>query len=133
MKKLITSLQEIIDSIFGSSSNNFIDTSGLLNSWNSILENYKNFLSTLEVEMYCPLLNSLGLITISFCLVSIFAIIYGDLLIKYLNLEVKYPRIAKFIQLRRKFQFYYLNLNFLLILVTLISYFTSILNIFDLF
>jgi hypothetical protein len=73
--------------------------------------------------MYCPLLNTLGLITISFCLASIAAIIYGDLLIKHLNLEVKYPRIAKFIQLRRRFQFYYLNIDFLLILVTLISLF----------
>jgi hypothetical protein len=125
LEKANSILQEILDSIFGSgsSSSNFIDSSGLLNSWNSILENYKSFLSTLEVEMYCPLLNTLGLITISFCLASIAAIIYGDLLIKHLNLEVKYPRIAKFIQLRRRFQFYYLNIDFLLILVTLISLF----------
>jgi len=31
------------------------------------------------------------------------AILYGDLIIKYLKIEIKYPRIGKFIQLRRKF------------------------------
>jgi hypothetical protein len=121
LEKSNATLQDILEKIAGSSSgsssNNFVD------SFNSLLESYKSFLSTLEVEMYCPLLNTLGLITISFCLASIVAIIYGDLLIKYLNLEVKYPRIAKFIQLRRKFQFYYLNFNFLFILVTLITLF----------
>jgi hypothetical protein len=45
------------------------------------------------------------------CLISIIFVFYGDLLIKRFDLENKYPKIAKFIQLRRKFQQYYLLLN----------------------
>ena len=42
---------------------------------------------------------------------SIVFIFFGDYLIKRFNLEVKYPKLAKIIALRRKFQRYYLILN----------------------
>ena len=48
---------------------------------------------------------------------NILSLYLGDKLIVYLNLEEKYPKIAKFIQLRRKFQNYYLLLNTSLILI----------------
>lgn len=114
-----TTLQQIIDSIC-SNSNNLISP---LNSLSSLIEKYRDFLSSLAVEQFCPLINLLGLIVIFSCLISISAIVYSDYFIKYLNIEAKYPRIAKFIQLRRKFQKYYFNFNFLLILVTLIILF----------
>lgn len=41
-------------------------------------------------------------------LISIIFIFYGDYLIRRFDLENKYPKLAKFIQLRRKFQNYYL-------------------------
>jgi hypothetical protein len=104
-------LEKIASSSSGSSSNNFVD------SFNSLLENYKSFLSTLNVEQLNAIVNFWGLIFLVACLISIAAIFYGDYLIKYFNLEVKYPRLAKFIQLRRKFQLFYLNLNFLAVLL----------------
>lgn len=42
--------------------------------------------------------------------ISIILVIYGDFLIKRFNLNSKYPKIAKFIQLRHKLQQYYLNI-----------------------
>ena len=48
---------------------------------------------------------------------NILSLYLGDKLIVYLNLEEKYPKIAKFIQLRRKFQNYYLLLNTSMILI----------------
>ena len=75
-----------------------------------------NFMSSLSLEQLLAVMNILGLIIITSCLISIAIIFYGDYLIKYFKFEVKYPKFAKLIQLRRKFQFVYLNANFLLIL-----------------
>jgi hypothetical protein len=93
------------------SESNFIssfDYNELVNQFNILLENYKAFLSTLDVEQIVIVLNFLGLIVILFCFITIATIIYNDYLIKYLNkyfdIDNKYPRIAKFIQLRRKLQ-----------------------------
>lgn len=44
--------------------------------------------------------------------ITIITIIYGDYLIKRFDLENKYPKLAKFIQLRRKLQNYYLKICF---------------------
>jgi hypothetical protein len=49
-----------------------------------------------------------------------FTVYYADKLIIYFNLEVKYPKLAKWIQLRRKFQDYYLALNFIIIIIILL-------------
>jgi hypothetical protein len=113
LNKSNSTLQDILDRIAGSgsSSNNFVD------SFNSLLESYKSFLSTLNIEQLNAIVNFWGLIFLVACLLSIVAIFYGDYFIKYFNLEVKYPRLAKFIQLRRKFQLFYLNLNFLAVLL----------------
>jgi hypothetical protein len=45
---------------------------------------------------------------------------YGDKIIIYFNLENKWPKLAKFIQLRRKFQDYYIRINALIIILILI-------------
>ena len=43
--------------------------------------------------------------------ISIALTIYGEYLIQKFDLESKYPKLAKFIAIRRKFQKYYLILN----------------------
>lgn len=54
------------------------------------------------------------------CLFSIVSVHYGDLLIKYFKLEDKFPRLAKYIRLRRLFQEYYFIFNVLLIVLILL-------------
>lgn len=49
--------------------------------------------------------------------VSIIIVLYGDYLIKRFDLENKFPKLAKFIQLRRKLQNYYLKICFVWLLV----------------
>ena len=90
-------LKDLVTAV-GKSGNSVID------QFNILIDKYKEFLSTLSVEQYGPLINILGLICITACLISLGTILYGDYLIKYFNIEAKYPKIAKFIQLRRKFQ-----------------------------
>nr|YP_009652984.1 hypothetical protein [Taiwanofungus camphoratus]QCG70022.1 hypothetical protein [Taiwanofungus camphoratus]UKQ56133.1 hypothetical protein [Taiwanofungus camphoratus]WRO45223.1 hypothetical protein [Taiwanofungus sp. YW-2023a] len=59
------------------------------------------------------LLNSLVLSYV----VSIILVLYGEYLIKRFDLENKYPKLAKFIQIRRKLQNYYLKLCFVWIFI----------------
>ena len=53
-------------------------------------------------------------------LVVYFILLLLIMVIIYYKLEEKYPRLAKWIKLRRKFQHYYIGLNILLISVTLL-------------
>ena len=119
LEKANSILRDINDLIFFSNSpiNNYIDQ---LKIW---IEKYKTFLSWLDVEHFLPLLNIIGLMGILLYIISIVTIFYSDYLIKHFKLELKYPKIAKFIQLRRQFQWYYFNLNILLILGILILLF----------
>ena len=54
------------------------------------------------------------------CLFNIGIAYYGDYLIINYKLEEKYPKLAKWIKLRRKFQHYYIGLNLLLISIALL-------------
>lgn len=55
--------------------------------------------------------------------VSIILVLYGEYLIKRFDLENKYPKIAKFIEIRRKLQNYYLKLCFAWIFFALLPQF----------
>lgn len=96
------------------SSSNFSDL--LLEAWHQ----YQEFLSTLSTEQ----IGALGHLWIFFfilmCLFSLISVFYGDWLIRYFKLEEKLPKLARFIQLRRKFQHYYLILNFICIILALL-------------
>jgi len=63
---------------------------------------------------------ALGLLLLNYVLISslisIIFIFYGDYLIKKYQIEVKYPKLAKIISLRRKFQKYYLIMDSLIII-----------------
>jgi uncharacterized integral membrane protein len=50
---------------------------------------------------------------------SIMLIYFGDYFINYFNLEAKYPKLANFIKMRRKFQNYYVILNLIIIILIL--------------
>jgi hypothetical protein len=97
LEKINKALQKIIDEI-NKSGDNYIS------QLNVLIEKYKEFLSTLNVEQLDIVVNTLGYIIILSYLFSIAAILYGDFLITYFNLEEKFPKIASFIKIRRKFQ-----------------------------
>ena len=44
-------------------------------------------------------------------IISIIFVLYGDYLIKRFNLETRFPKLSKFIQLRRKLQNFYLKIS----------------------
>lgn len=82
---------------------------------------YREYLTTLSIEQHIALIHLCLTFTMFFALISITSIFYGDLLIKYYDLEVKFPKLAKFISIRRKLQFYYFTWNLILIILVLFT------------
>lgn len=110
--KQLEELNKMLQDIFGSDSNKFFNSNGL--------DDFKNYLSSLPIEKVGALGHILISIAILLSLLSIISVFYGEFLIKYFNLEEKFPRIAKFIQLRRKFQQYYFTFNIIAIILALL-------------
>ena len=100
-------LMEILDKINKSSGNKYT------------IDEISNFLSTLTFEQTVAITHIFGFIVIILSLISLFSVFYGNLLIDYFKLEEKLPRIAKIIQLRRKFQMFYSVLDFTLIFIVI--------------
>jgi len=65
----------------------------------------------------------LGKSVILSSLISIIFIFYGDILLDKYNIANKYPKLAKIIELRKKYQRYYFKYNCLLIFMVIISEF----------
>jgi hypothetical protein len=116
-----------IHKIYESVNNNF---DSFINKINTLLNNSGNnsqyldslqaFFEGLNYEQNLAIVHISGSIFIIFSLINIISIFYGDRLIIFFDLENKYPKIAKFIQIRRKLQQLYLLVNIGLILIVLI-------------
>jgi len=115
--------EDLINSYLDFTQSQYTDSTHIINDkFKSILDvdkssvfgfyNIEEFLKTLTPEEMLAfsglLLNQLILGHV----ISIILILYGDYLIKRFNLENRLPKLAKFIQLRRKLQSYYLKLSF---------------------
>jgi hypothetical protein len=96
-----------------------IKKSGGGNNSNYTINEISNFLSSLTFEQTVAIVHIFGFIVIIISLISLFTVFYGNKLIDYFQLENKLPKIARFIQLRRKFQMYYSLLDFVLILIVI--------------
>lgn len=79
------------------------------------MESYQEFLSQLSPEQLACLSNLFGYILIFFCIGSITSIYFGEQLIQYLKLEIRFPKLAKIIQLRQRFKTYYFIMNIFII------------------
>ena len=55
------------------------------------------------------------------CIISILFAISGNYLIDKLSLEQKFPKLSKIIQLRAKFQRYYIIINSVFIIIAIFS------------
>lgn len=102
--------------------NKFIDgNDNFLKNFFDFIEQWTSTLNDLTLHQLAALTHLLAAIFIFTCLFSVIVIIYGDILLKYLNIEDRYPRIGSFIKLRRKFQQFYLFINLFLIIITLLA------------
>lgn len=74
-------------------------------------KSFEDFIANLDLMHTFALVHILGSLSLIFILFSMITIFYGDYLIRRFELEVKYPKLAKWIQLRRNLQNYSLIWN----------------------
>jgi len=115
-----STINEIIE-IFNAISNKFFGDSNLIEKFKLFINKWNDFISSLNLEQVGLVAHITTSIFIIVCLFNILSVLMSDFLIKYFELEIKFPKLSIFLQLRRKFQTYYLILNFLLIFITLIT------------
>lgn len=107
--------------IGGGTSNQLIEPIDRL--WND----FNAWIQTLDYIHSVAIVNIMGLGLILLSLLQIISIFYGTIILDYLNLETRYPKLAKIIQLRRTFQQFYLLLNiFIIAIVSIIMLFFNL-------
>jgi len=112
IKDINNDLVNIVNQIDDTLKSNMFD----FDFFNSIIAyvNNLNFLQTLAFTHIC------GIIFIFLSLNSLIALYFGDYLTNKFNIENKYPKIYKFIQLRRKYQVYFIIKDLTIIYIALI-------------
>jgi hypothetical protein len=93
---------DIVKTITIDSSSNFINIKDF-----QPFDSLQQLFSVLNFEEMVAFTHLSGAIGILLCLISLVTVFYSEKLIIYYKIEEKYPKIGKFIQLRRKFQNYY--------------------------
>jgi hypothetical protein len=128
MKKIkeVINTSEDIHNTYESVNNKF---DSFINKINTLLNNSENksqyldslqsFFDGLNYKQNLAIVHISGSMFILFSLISIISIFYGDKLIIFFDLENRFPKITKFIKIRRKFQQFYLLMNIGLIFIVL--------------
>lgn len=98
-----------------SSPSNYID------SITETLNNINSQISSLSLEESIAFVHISGSIIILISLFSLISVFYGNYLINALKLSDKYPKLKKYIDLRLKFQHYFIWFDFFLIFFVLLS------------
>ena len=116
-------IKEFMDWVYNSNNGNKCSNnpSSWIDSFKEFLNEWNAFISTLTLEQLGALAHLLSAISIFFCLSSIITIIYSNMLLNYFKIEEKFPRLARYIRIRQKFQQYYLFINFLIIILILLA------------
>jgi len=87
----------------------------------NIIKDFKEYLASLSVMEICLVINITSCVFIITCIISILFAISGNYLIDKFSLENKLPKLSKIIQFRVKFQRYYIIVNSIFIIITVLS------------
>ena len=88
---------------------------------NLLISNLQNWYNSLGLTELLAAVNFSGCLVIVISLFSIILVLYSDFLINKFNLNQKYPKLKKIIDLRATFKKYYLILDFSIIFFVLIT------------
>lgn len=111
--------QKILDKLGkNDDKDNFINN---LPDINQIIESWNHFLQSLTFEQLGALAHFLSSLVVFICLLNLLSVIYGEYIIRILKLESRFIWLAKIIQLRRKFQLYYMLVFFTVCFINLIG------------
>lgn len=87
----------------------------------NIINDFQLYLSSLSTTEICLVINIGTSIFILGCIISILFAISGKYIINKFSLEQKFPRLKNIIQLRVKFQSYYVYINSIFIILAVLS------------
>jgi hypothetical protein len=87
----------------------------------SLIKDFNEYLASLSAMEICLIINITSCVFIFTCIISILFAISGNYLIDKFSLEQKLPKLSKIIQLRIKFQNYYVFINSVFIILALLS------------
>src|ERR1700727_2435123 len=110
-KAMLETIQELAKSKSNSSSNYISD----------IFDSFQKFFDSLNFEQTLAITHISGSILIIISLLSIITILCGDYLVKYFNLEKKYPKIVRFIRFRRNVKNIEIFLTLIIIFIVLFT------------
>lgn len=115
-KELIECALDLVNSGGKNSSNHFMSWETLSTVYSEVSE----VIESLSQTQKGAVIHISFSVVILLCLFTLIGIFYGDLLIQYFKLETKFPRLARYLKIRRKFQQFYFAMNSLLIILILI-------------
>lgn len=97
--------------------NKFMEDNNIFN----VINDFKEYLASLSLMEICLIINISSCVFILTCIISILFAISGNYLIDKFSLEKKLPKLSKIIQLRIKFQRYYVFINSVFIILAIFS------------
>ena len=109
LKFIIKAIEDYINL----NSNNFLD------SFTDLINKSQSFIQSMSFEQNVAFVHISAIIFIACALFSLLAIYFGEYLLSRFNIVERFPKLGKFIQLRRKFQTFYIIVDSLIILVML--------------
>ena len=109
LKFIIKAIEDYINL----NSNNFLD------SFTDLINKSQSFIQSMSFEQNVAFVHISAIIFIGSALFSLLAIYFGEYLLSRFNIVERFPKLGKFIQLRRKFQTFYIIVDSLIILVML--------------
>lgn len=115
---MVKDLKKYVDDLISGkgSLSNYDDENSL-----RVLDQFQEFLSSLTVDQKIAVTHILAAIAMLSSIFTIAMIIYGDYLIIRLKLEEKFPKLARFIKIRRKLQLYSISMNLFLMTLALLA------------
>lgn len=95
--------------------------SDVFSVFSDFIKNYQNFLEGLSLEQIVALVNIIGYFMLITSITSISTLLLGEYLLSHLKLEVRYPKLAKYIKMKEKLNkgylmYYIISLYIILIL-----------------
>jgi hypothetical protein len=110
--KLAKEISDILDK-----KDKFMDDNPIFN----VINDFKEYLGTLSAMEICLIINISSCVFILTCIISILFAVSSNYIIDKLSLEQKLPKLSKIIQLRVKFQRYYVFINSFFIILAVLS------------
>lgn len=113
MKCITSELLELFNKIDDCVKNSLIDL--------DIFNNLQTYINSLNYFQTLALSHLFAIILIFILLIDLMGIYFSNYLINKFNVKDKYPRIYKLLEIRRKFQRFYLIKDLIIIIIALIA------------